>query len=39
VQRRRRVYRYLRYRNSKVGCGEHPLTRIRTIRIIKLEQH
>lgn len=36
VQRRRRVYRYLHYRNSKAGRREHPLTRIRTI---KLESH
>lgn len=39
VQRRRRVYRYLRYRNAKVGCGDHALTRIRTISYIKLDSH
>jgi len=39
VQRRRRVYRYLRYRNAKVGCSKHPLTRIRTISVIKWEKH
>lgn len=35
-ERRRRVYRYLRYRNRTVGTGQHPLTRIRSI---KLDQH
>jgi hypothetical protein len=39
VHRRRRVYRYLHYRNAKVGCAEHPLTKIRTISVIKLESH
>ena len=39
VQRRRRIYRYLRYRNRRVGCLDHPLTRIRSISINKLELH
>lgn len=36
VERRRRVYRYLRYRHRNVGTSAHPLTHIRTI---KLEWH
>jgi hypothetical protein len=39
VPRRRRIYRYLRYRNRRVGQEAHPLTRIRSIRPIKLERH
>ena len=34
--RRRRIYRYLRYRHRKAGTEDHPLRRIRTV---KLEQH
>ncbi len=33
VERRRRVYRYLRYRNRKVGSADHLLTRIRQIKL------
>jgi hypothetical protein len=32
---RRRIYRYLRYRNRRVGQAAHRLTRIRSIRPIK----
>ena len=39
VARRRRIYRYLRYRNHRVGQAAHPLTRIRSIRPIKLDRH
>jgi len=39
VPRRRRIYRYLRYRNRRVGQEDHPLTRIRSIRPIKLDRH
>ena len=39
VPRRRRIYRYLRYRNRRVGQQDHPLTRIRSIRPIKLDRH
>ncbi len=34
--RRRRIYRYLRYRHRKVGTNDHPLRRIR---MVKLERH
>ena len=34
--RRRRIYRYLHYRHRKVGTEDHPLRRIR---MVKLEQH
>ena len=37
--RRRRIYRYLRYRHRTLGCATHPLTRIRSISPVKLEQH
>ena len=37
--RRRRIYRYLRYRHREVGTQNHPLTRIRSVRSIKLESH
>ena len=37
--RRRRIYRDLRYRNHRVGQDDYPLTRIRSIRPIKLERH
>jgi hypothetical protein len=36
---RRRIYRYLRYRNRLVGQADHPLTRIRSTRPIKLDRH
>ncbi len=39
VPRRRRIYRYLHYRNRRVGQQDHPLTRIRSIRPIKLDRH
>jgi hypothetical protein len=39
VLRRHRIYRYLRYRNRRVGRVAHPLTRIRSIRPIKLDRH
>jgi hypothetical protein len=39
LTRRRRVYRYLRYRQRKLGHSTHPLNRIRAIRPVKLEQH
>jgi len=35
---RRRIYRYLRYRNRRVGQMHHPLTRVRSVRPIKLER-
>jgi len=37
--RRRRIYRYLRSRNRRVGQEAHPLTRIRSVRPIKLDRH
>ena len=37
--RRRHVYRYLRYRHRKLGMLRHPLNRIRSLRLVKLEQH
>jgi hypothetical protein len=37
VPRRRRIYRY--YRNRRVGQENHPLTRIRSVRPIKLDRH
>ena len=37
--RRRRVARYIRYRNHLVGQHHHPLTKMLTIRDIKLETH
>ena len=37
--RRRRIVRYIRYRNRKAHCPQHRLTRILTSRNIKLEQH
>jgi len=33
VERRRRVYRYLRYRHGKVGTKEHLLSNIRHIKL------
>ncbi len=36
VVRRRRIYRYLNYRHRKVGTEDHPLRRIR---MVKLERH
>jgi len=37
--RRRRIARYIRYRNRLAGTASHPLARLLTIRDIKLEQH
>ena len=37
--RRQRIYQYLRYRHRTLGCAAHRLTRIRSIRPVKLEQH
>lgn len=37
--RRRRIARYVRYRNRRVGTARHPLARMLTIREIKLETH
>lgn len=37
--RRRRIARYIRYRNRRVGSAHHLLARLLTIRDIKLEQH
>ncbi len=37
--RRRRIVRYIRYRNGRAGAVAHPLTRLLTIRDLKLEQH
>jgi hypothetical protein len=39
VVRRRRISRYLGYRNQRVGQMHHPLTRIRSVRPIKVERH
>lgn len=39
VTPRRRVYRYLRYRHRRLGNIAHPLNRIRSIRLVKLERH
>jgi hypothetical protein len=39
VPRRRRTYRYLRYRNRRAGAGSHPLNRLRSTRLIKLDRH
>jgi hypothetical protein len=35
--RRRRIYRYLHYRHQQLGRVRHPLTRIRSIRLVTLE--
>lgn len=37
--RRRRICRYIRYRNRHVGTQTHPLRQLLTIRDIKLEKH
>lgn len=37
--RRRRITQYIRYRNRKAGSHTHPLTRMLSVRDIKLEQH
>lgn len=37
--RRRRIAQYVRYRNRQVDPHQHPLTRMLTIRDIKLESH
>ncbi len=39
LQRRRRIYRYLRWRDRTHGVSGHPLQRLRSIRINKLEEH
>jgi DDE superfamily endonuclease len=39
LTRRRRVYRYLAYRHRKLHNSQHPLNRIRSIRLVKLEGH
>lgn len=37
--RRHRICRYIRYRNRRVGADQHPLSRLLTVRDIKLAQH
>ncbi len=37
--RRQRVYRYLRLRHRTLGNAAHPLTRIRSIKPVKLDGH
>lgn len=37
--RRRRIGRFIRYRNRRVGSDAHPLSRLLTVRDIKLELH
>ena len=37
--RRQRVYRYLRLRHRELGNASHPLTRIRSVKPIKLDRH
>lgn len=37
--RRRRIARYIRYRNRQAGAGAHPLTHLLTTRDIKLDVH
>jgi transposase len=39
LAQRRRIVRYIRYRNRHAGCASHPLTRLLTSRNIKLEVH
>jgi hypothetical protein len=39
AQRRRRIYRYLRWRDRQLGRLHHPLQRLRSISLNKLEQH
>ncbi len=39
VQRRRRIYRYLRWRDRSNGIRGHPLQRLRSVSINKLEEH
>ena len=39
VQRRRRIYRYLRWRDRTNGIRGHPLQRLRSVSINKLEEH
>lgn len=39
LERRRRVYRYLRWRDRNHGTTGHPLQRLRSIRLNKLERH
>ncbi len=37
--RRQRVYRYLRQRHRALGNSAHPLTRIGSVKLVKLERH
>jgi hypothetical protein len=37
--RQRRIYRFLRYRHRQRGLTGHPLTRLHSLRLIKLEEH
>jgi len=37
--RRRRIARYIRYRNRQAGAHRHPLTHLLTIRDVKLVEH
>lgn len=37
--RRQRITHYLRYRNRHAGVGRHPLTRLTSVRDLKLEPH
>lgn len=39
LERRRRIYRYLRWRDRSHGTTGHPLQRLRSIRLHKLEEH
>jgi hypothetical protein len=39
ITRRRRIYRYLRYRQKRLANSRHLLHRIRSIRPVKLEEH
>ena len=38
LRRLHMIYRYLRYRNRQAGQADHPLTRIRSTRPIKLDR-
>ena len=39
IVRRQRIYRYLRYRNRRAGRLYRPVTRIRSVRPIKVGRH
>lgn len=39
LERRRRIYRYLRWRDRTHGVSGHPLQRLRSVSINKLEEH